>query len=335
MTEGIRALRKVQFGRETTAGTAVAATTRWRGIGTLQNNQVVVFPEEDVGILAGTDRTYIPEKAASITLDSVPATFEQFPHIEEAGIETDSPAADGAGSGYIYQYDFPTTAANTSKTYTIEGGDNQQAEEMEYAFIKSFTLSGAGREAWMISSEWVGRQVTKTTFTAVGSAPIPTVEEMLFNKTKLYIDAADGTIGTTQVSATLINAEVTVTTGWKEVYTADGNLYFDFIKNTAPEVLLNVTFEHNASCITEKDAWIAETARMIQIKIEGSEFTTAGTAYTYKTQLINLAGKWESFDKIGEEDGNDIVTGTFRARYNSDADLAAQFITVNDLAAVQ
>ena len=48
---GIRALRKLQYGKETTAGTAVAATAVWRGIGTIQDNLETVFPAEDIGIL--------------------------------------------------------------------------------------------------------------------------------------------------------------------------------------------------------------------------------------------------------------------------------------------
>jgi len=59
---------------------------------------------------------------------------------------------------YIYTYDCPRQRAYI-KTYTIEGGDNQQAEEMEYSFVNTFTLEG-NRRGWMISSEWFGRQVT-------------------------------------------------------------------------------------------------------------------------------------------------------------------------------
>ena len=40
--------------------------------------------------------------------------------------------ADGAGTGKIYTYTFPTTAKKVIKTYTIEGGDDQEAERMEY-----------------------------------------------------------------------------------------------------------------------------------------------------------------------------------------------------------
>jgi len=331
---GIKALRKIQLGREATAGTAVAATTRWRGLGTILDEHVTEFPEEDVGILSGTDRTYVPKELVSISMDSVPATFEQLPHLFEAGIMTDTPAQDGSGSGYIYQYDVPTTAAATIKTYTIEGGDNEQAEEMEYSFVKNISLGGAGGEAWMMSADWTGRQVTKTTFTAAGSAPLPTVEEMLFSKTYLYIDDADGTAGTTTAANTVLSAELSISTGWQEVFTADGNTYFSFNKNTMPEITLNVTFEHDSTSIAEKDNWIAQTARLIQIKCIGSAFTTAGTDYSNKTFIANLPGKWESFESIGEQDGNDIVSGTFRVRYNADAGHAGQFLIVNDLSAL-
>ena len=333
MAEGIKALRKIQLGRETTAGTAVAATTRWRGMGAIQDDRVVEFPEEDVGILSGTDRSYVSKLAASISFDSVPATFEQLPHIFEAGIMTDTAAADGGGSGYIYQYDVPTTAANTIKTYTIEGGDNIQAEEMEYSFVKDFSISGNAGEAWMASANWTGRQVSKASFTAAGSASIPDVEEILTSKTKLYIDNATGTAGTTQVSNTVLSFDLSGNTGWQEVFTADGNLYFSFAKHTMPEFTLNVTFEHNSTAVAQKDAWIAETAKVLQLKGEGSAFTTAGT-YTYKTAILELPGKWESFESLGEQDGNDIVSGTFRVRYNSDVGHAGRFIVVNDLSAL-
>jgi hypothetical protein len=267
-------------------------------------------------------------------MESTPATFEQLQHILEAGVKTVAGVADGGGSGYVYTRDLPTTAANTIKTYTIEGGDNIQAEEMEYSFVKSFTISGAARESWMMSAAWQGRQVSKCTFTAEASAPLPAVEEILTGKTKLYIDEATGTAGTTQVSNTILSFDMSVTTGWMEVYTADGALYFSFAKQTAPEIVLNVTFEHNTSAVAQKDAWAAETAKIVQLKAEGSAFTTAGTAYTYKTAIITLAGKWESWENLGENDGNDIIAGTFRARYNSDAGFIGSFVVVNDLSSV-
>jgi hypothetical protein len=329
---GIKALRKLQFGRESTAGTIVPATTVWRGIGTLEDAREPVFPAEDIGYLSGTSRSYIPKVEGALDLESVEATFEQLPHILEMGIKTATPSQDGTGSGYIYQYDFPTTAAPTIKTYTIEGGDNQEAEVMEYCYVSEFTLEGNAGEAWMMSANIVGRQVALQGFT--GSVAVPTVEDMLFQKSKLYIDAIGGTWGSTLKSNTLLNASLNYTTGIIPKYTADGNLYFSFIQYTQPEVRLTVTFEHDGTAATEKVNWRNQTPRLIRLLIQGSTFTTAGTSYTMKTGIIDLAGKWESFQKLGDQDGNDVIEAEFVARYDATAAKFGKILVVTNLSAL-
>lgn len=324
---GIKLLRKLQLGRETTAGTAVAATTIWRGMGTLEDQRETVFVEEDIGYLSGVDRTYQPRLQAALSMPSVPATFEQLPHILDAGIAVATPAADSTGSGDVYTYTFPTTSAPTVKTYTLEGGDNEAAEEIEYAFVQSFTLEGSAGEALMVSAEWLGRQVSTSSFTT--TATLPTVEEILFSKGKLYIDAADGTIGTTQKASTLLSATLNVNTGMAPVFTADGNLYFTFTKNVGSEVTLDITFEHDGTATAEKAAWRAQTPRLIRLQWEGAALGTAGN-YTYKTLRVDLAGRWESFAALEDQDGNDVVTGTFRARYNATASKYAEIVVVAD-----
>jgi hypothetical protein len=327
----IKALRKILIGAETTAGTAVPATTHWRGTGMIEDNRETVFVEEDIGYISGIDRTVVTRLEGRIEFDDTPATYEQLPYILMAGIKTVAATADGAGAGYIADYDFGTTAANSIKTYTVEGGDDQQAEEIEYGFVEAFSLSGAAGEPVNMNATFVGRQVSLSTFTA--TATVPTVEEVIFGLGKLYIDAVSGTIGTTLKSNSLMGFTLDVDTGWRAVYSADGQLYFGFAKQVMPEVTLEVTFEHNATAVAEKAAWRAQTARQIRLIFEGTSFT-AGTSYSKKTLRIDLAGKWESFDKIDEMDGNDVVTGTFRARYNSTAALFAKIRVVNKLAAL-
>jgi hypothetical protein len=330
---GIKALRKLQFGREGTAGTAVAATTIWRGMGTIHNKPTVTQAEEDVGILLKPHRTYIPKHEASISLDSVPATYQQLLHILEAGVASVTPAADGAGDGFIYTYPFPTTTVPTIKTYTIEGGDNQQAEEMEYAFVQSFSISGNNGEGLMMSAEWLGRQVTKTTFT--GALTLPSVEEVLFQRMKLYIDDVGDGFGTTQVSNTLLNMTFDYTTGLIPKYTADGNLYFSFVQQTAPTATLNVTFEHNTDAVAEKDAFLANTPRAIRLIAEGSAFGTGGTEYDNHTLILDMVGVYTEFSALGEVDGNDIYDATLTLGYDGTLASAGEIVVVNELSAVQ
>jgi hypothetical protein len=329
---GIRALSKIQLGKETTAGTIIAATTIWRGMGSLEDSREVMFPEENVGYISGTDRTYVAKLQAALAMDSVEATFEQVPHIMNAGIKTVAAVRDGSGSAYAYTYTFPTTAPNTIKTYTIEGGDNQAAEVMEHSFVEKFTLEGKSGESWMISADWLGRQVAPQAFT--GSVALPTVEEMLFGKTKIYIDPVSGNFGATLKSMTLLAAKLDVTTGLIPKFTADGYLYFSFVQSTMPEVMLELTFEHDATSVAEIVNWKAETPRLIRLLCEGSTFTTAGTTYSKKTMIIDLAGKWEKIDPLDDQDGNSIRVGTFRARYDATKAAFGEIKFVNALTAL-
>lgn len=329
----IKALRRVQVGLESTSGTAVAATGRWRGAGVLEDASPYKFSEEDVAYVSGLDRTHKPGLLAKLALTPTELTFEQFGYVGAAGIKNVvSGSADGSGSDFIYAYTFPTTAVNTIKTYTIETGDDQQEEEAEYCFVEGFKISGKPNEALMLSSDWLGRQVTPSSFTA--GLALVAVEEVLFNKGKLYIDAVGGTLGATQKSSTFIGMNLAVKTGAMAVFTGDGNLYFTFHKMTMPEILLDITFEHDSVATAEKAIWRAQTPRQIRLDFDGSALVTPGTTYSTKKFRIDLAGKWEKFDVLDEQNGNDIVKGTFRARYNSTAALFAAITVVNESSAL-
>lgn len=328
---GTRALRYLQIGKETTPGTIVPASTIWRGTALLTPEAPVVFPGEDVGLFGGGDRGYIPKIGATVAMDSTPLTYEQVLYILNGGIKsvTSGVADAGAGAtGKIYAFPASTTSANTIKTFTMEIGDDQQGEVMEYAFVESFKLSGKAGEAWMMSANWRGRQPANQAKT--GSLSVPSVEEALFQNTTLAIDAVSGTLGTTLVSSTLIAADIEVKTGLVARWTADGNKYFNTVVPGILDISAQLTFLYNASAVTERTNWRNGTSRQIRLKNTGSALATPGTVYSTKTFLIDLAGKWAKFDKLGEDNGNDIIQATFQARYNATAALYGSFTSVCD-----
>lgn len=330
---GRRALRKIQLGRESTAGTLVAATTIWRGKGTILDTRTIVRVSEDIGVIGGVNRTNTPMKGGGLAMDAVQATFEQFLHILEASVKTATPSQDGAGTDYIYTYALPTTSGNTIKTYTIEGGDDTQEEEFGYCFVKDWTLSGSARNGWLMAANWVGREVSPSTFT--GALSIPTVNNMNFGLSQLAIDAATGTVGSTVKSNTLRSASVKYESGIMAKDTADGRLDFSFAQGTEWKLTADLEFEHDSTATAEKVNWRAETPLLLQLKVTGSTaFGTPGTTYTYPTLIINMPGKWESFGKIGEANGNDIVQGKFVASYDPLAAAGPSIIDVAELSAV-
>jgi len=331
---GIKKLRFIQLGQETTGanGTEVDADILWMGAGTIEDNRELVWPEENVGYLSGTTRVYTPKVEALLHMDEIEATFEQFPHLLEASIEHEAATKDGSGSGYIYEYNPGTTAQTEVATYTIEGGDDHQEEQFTYGFVTEWTLSGVAGEAVMMSAEWVGREVAAGTKTAGVLATQP--EVILFSMGKLYIDGTATTHGTTQVVNQWLEFELNCTSGFMPVYTGDGQKYFSFTKGVGAEFELTLTLEHDTAATDEKGNWRNHVTRMIRLDFTGSTLTTTGTVYDNKRLIIDLTGRWSDWDTLDDQDGNDIITGTFMARYDSVADHFADITVVNELSAL-
>ncbi len=330
---GKEALRRAQIGLETTPGTAVAATAVWRGRITLQSDEKIVLPEEDAGVFGGYDRSYIPFLGATAEFDDTPATFEQLPYLLNAGIAKATPARDGTGSGYIYTYTLAEDEEPEIATYTIEGGDNEQPEEMEYSFVSELTLKGASKEAVMMGAQWIGRQLTATSFTDALVAP--DVSEILFGQGKLYIDDIDDTPGTTAVPGTLLGFTLNLGTGLQPLYSADGAVHFATHTFVSPEPTLELTLLHNTAGRGEVEAMLAQTPRLVRLIFEGADLTTEGTTYDKKTLIIDCAGKYESKPALAAQDGNDIVTLKLLIKRNTGATVFGakrlEMVVVNEL----
>jgi len=338
---GTKYLRKIYVGKESTDstawGTPVAATAQLMMDGVIERDDTAMFPEYPTGNFGLSNVSYIPKKSSQIALTGE-ATFEQLPYVFMGGLNgaTDTPTTDtGAGTGYIWTFQMPTTTIPAIQTYTVEGGDNEQAEKFNFGFISEFTLAGASGEAWTLEATMMGRQSTDASFTASTDVAVPTVEPILFGNTKIYIDAATTDFGTTQKTLTLLGASVKVKTGWMPKYSADGRLDYSFIQLGLPEVVAELTFEHNATATAEKAFWLSQSERLLRLIATGS--ATVGTgAYSTKTLIIDLVGKWEKFGPLDDQDGNDIVVGTFRSRYSNTTVATstqfAKFLVVNEVA---
>jgi hypothetical protein len=334
-----KVMRRVQLGWESSAGTAVPATTIWRGPAVkLSANPKKQIVAEDVGISAPGLRQVTPQIGAGYKFPAVDATFEQIGYPYEAGIlKVTSPSADGVGSGKIYTYNAATgvTAAPTTRTATLEAGDNIRNENAEYAFCSEISLEGAANDTWKLGSNWGARQVSNMAGGLTAALSVPTAESMLFNSSKFFLDAAGGTIGSTQLTNTVIGCKLKIDTGLRAQHTASGQLYFSTLEFVGAKITGELTMLMNASTVTEKANWLADTVRLLQIKIEGSTFAIAGTAYSKKTFIANLAMVWTGgWDESGDDNGVGIVKATFAAGYDYTSARFAQFINVVALASL-
>ena len=323
--------RKLQRGFEATPGTLVAATTVVRGSGVLKDERKVDFVPEDIGIIGGVDRTNITWEEGSCNEQGV-VTFEQFPGILACGIKNvTTGAADGAGTGKIYDYTLPTTTPNTIKTATLESGDDAGALAMSYGYVESFNLAWEPKTAMKYSAIWKGRGVNPQAFT--GALALPVLNDVILMP-KLYIDPVTTYPATTLKSSSVLGFSLDCKTGVTQLPTANNVLSFDSINQQDYEILIDVSFYHNAIQIAEEAAKNAQTPRSIKILFEGASTATPGTTYTKLTFLMQFLGKWETFSELGESNGNSLVSGKFRVRYNATAAAAGKFLMVAELASL-
>jgi hypothetical protein len=198
------------------------------------------------------------------------------------------------------------------------------------------TVVGAGdiTVSESLTGDPAGDPITLTeTFSAVA---VPTVEDILFGNGKIYVDAVGGTIGATQQTATWLAFDIVIKTGWREIFTGDGNLYFTDLVHSQQDfgVEAKITFEHDAWSVAEKACAVALTPRKIRMHFDGTTLATAGTTYSKKALRMDIAGAYSGLPPLTEEAGNDTVTLTLRGGYNSTAALFASFTVVNSLSSL-
>jgi hypothetical protein len=313
---GIRALSRIEIGKETTAGTAVSCDVLLQAEGMMKDAQDRAFPVEGSEFVFPTSGSYIRKEGVEITLDDSPATTEILPHIFGMGVAGGVSAAAADGSAYAYIYPFPITAANTAPDpYTIEGGDDSESGEASYCFATRWGLKWAAGEELMMNADIVGRQWTDCAFTGTN----PSVALHYLPKAKLYVDATGATGFNTQKTQTFMGFEVEGG-GWKPVHTGDGELFYTFPKyygqKEGNEITGVITYEHDATGEAELNFARAGTVRLVKVVFEGDAVATGGTTYSKHSVIFDAAIQYTDVPELEDLDGNNTVPLPFRVVYS-------------------
>ncbi len=338
MASGIKRLRRIQLGKEVTPGTAVAATTRWRGGATMLDDQRKIEEiEEWIGIIDGADRTAVVQLLGMIALDPVPATAEQFQYFAAMGFGGPTAgSADGAGTDKIYTTNIPTTAKPTAVPYTIQGGDDFEVEQMEYAVCTKITLSGAMGQTARMGGTLMGRQTARLAggFSAGATIPAVGVGEFPTQRGKLYLDPIGSAYGTTQISNLLVAFQLDYEIGWAPTFTMDGNLYFSYPSYITHKITGQLTFLHDTGADGNTGAMAdmrAQTPKKLRIDLAGDAVASGGTTYQARHIIVDAPIKYLLSGPLGEDNGNDTRVMKFRSRYNTTAGDQGKIIVVNEI----
>lgn len=338
---GRKELRSIRFRAETTPGTPVAPRYIWRGNGDMPDDaREVENVEEEVGIVGGTDRTYIAKWFAEADMAETPVTFEQIGDILlMAGFGTSggnqAGSAQGAnGSTTVQTLIVPSGTFFPVYSYTMEAGDNAEAEQLPYTLATEINIKGAGGEALMVSGKLMARYGTRTN--AVGSfsnvGTIPAVEDVLASRGSMWLTPVGSGWGTGQVTAgNILGIDLTIKSAWEPKFTTDGgNLFFNSAVLTNVEIEGEFTFEHQTSgtygaagSAGQKEKWRNQTPQLWRAVWPGGTILS-GTTYANKLLQIDLPIKYSKFEPLDDQNGNDIVTAKWFSKYNLDTPAAGR-----------
>ncbi len=313
---GERTFNIAQIGKESIKGTAVAATARLLGDVKVPKDQVPVYPGFNLGIRAKDVESHSYQQLVDgLVLDFPTAYFQLLPWLASMTLKGNiTPGAHSGGTGFFDWDHTPalTSASNAQDSFTVEMGDNVQAYEANYLLGKKLTISGAmgNNEPVKASVETFGQKLVPSTFTS--AIAIPSIETMIANLTKLYINSSWATKGTTQVTGLLIDYSLEILTGLVPRHHGNG-LSFDSHKEGPIDAMLKLTLEGDAAVDAYYDGCYPtpgtpKTKYAIELDIPGSG---------HNVLKVALWGEFEEIIPLGsEKDGNNLYSALFHGLYD-------------------
>lgn len=313
---GVRLLSYFQIGKETTAGTSVAASRRFAPDinGAFTIDWMKTYHE---GRNTGT-RTPISYSTQRGTMVSI-----QYRTPDDTGISFDElpyflhfPGGGTAGTGstaVTWSHNWGGTATGTALSYTIEFGDDVQEYEAEYCQAQRLRLSADPQGMTMLEADFFGRQATKSTKTALTMSNPVRLPGYLWKPR--FATTQAGLTGASDVSNFLVSWDAEWTTGLVPRFYHDGLAYFGQSVEAAPVAgTLHMVVESNSTAITQfYDKGSAGTIDFVQLKATGG---TLG-ASNYSAQF-QFAVEYETVTPISSEaDGVNLYDVSARIVYDS------------------
>jgi hypothetical protein len=313
---GVRLLSHFQIGKETTPGSAVAATKRFDPdlSSAFTVDWMKTFHEgRQTG--ARTNISYATQQGTMVTInyrtpDDTGIGFDQLPYFFHF------PGGGTAGSGstaVTWGHSWGGTSAGSALAYTIEFGDDVQNFEAEYCQPRVLRLSADPSGLTQLEAEFYGRQSSKTTKTSLSALSPVRIPGYLWKPR--FATAQSGLAAASDVPNFLVGWNAEWTTGLVPRFYQDGLAYFGQAVEAAPvRGNLSLTVESNSTAISQfYDKAASDTIDFVQLKALGP--TLGSTAYTAQVQFaVNYR---DVVPLGGEADGVNLYNITAEIVYDS------------------
>jgi hypothetical protein len=329
---GSKALYKVQSGVETTPGAPVTATIKW--IGVLEPS-----PRKEVAALR---RPSLISSFGAVRVKeswegdySGELTFEvPLLHLLSAGLRggvtPTQPDATNHPSVRLWTFTPTATTSGGQQSLTLEFGDNVQVWRSTYCLVSEITISGRAGQALELSASLFGRKQQRLASGFTPGLPEPPANIATMANTRIYVDDATASYGTTEFAGTFVSVEVSLSTGLSPIFTA-GRLDHAIHSEQPRELTVTLRGLHNQAWAAEWDKYDADEPRKVRIRIEGPPISGPHRRFIE----IDVFGRWvEATPPPEDEDGATVMELVLKSEY--DPVLGADFVirVQNDIASL-
>jgi len=298
-------MKVAQIGKETTWGTPVAATRRLPLVSEVRLRQIVEFGDlQLVGNLAPSFAQWVAGAHAEGQITTLLSPNDLFVFRGLFGDVTPT----GTTPPYTWTYSAPLTSFPTSYYYTLEAGTTDASYKVAGMILSraSFRVEVGG--SWQATVDYMGKQITTVTLASLSAESLTPVHA---GNTSIYVDSWTGNMGTTELAASLISAELEIRTG-RHMKNFIGSMFPSGIGDSRWEGNLRLQLEFNSSVKSIIDTLLGTTPGEVQRQIEIR--VTQGT-HSIKFQFCG--GLSEAPELWGDRDGNMVVETNWKGLYNS------------------
>ena len=317
----LEGLQIVQWGRETTKGTAVVATSK-----VLMES--FEFDPEDLPyrpayvngmLLENTGNEFVITRGTRWRARA-PLSYEQAMHWLEMMIQ--GPVTPTGAGPYTWTYTRAAGAIPTLSAFTVErrlnDGTNQIDNEWAYCMADKITLRAAPRGVVMLDAEGFARRIQGSTLTPALS--LPTAELIPHGSSQLYLDSTWANRGTTVVAAQLLDWSLECRIGIKPYFTADGRSDLDYPTTVLDRRMVGLSLKATVLIPGTGSQYATEKAAAEAMTLRAAELRFTGTSNrSLKLQMLAKHEKGSLF-KTAVRDGQDVaelsmVTSTDQTNY--------------------
>ena len=311
------AFRRIQVGRETTNGTAVAADKTFYGTMTVSPQLTVYRPEDERNSLAQYYRSEAVGHAATARYAS-DCTAEQLTHFLSMCLCVESLSATSARTVATFA---PSVAGNSQKAYTFEYGDNTQAWEMPGTQATSIELGLQMGSPVSMNVDLFSQFPVKTSFTS--DPGDLAVTPMVTDSGTFSLDTTWGNRGNTVKGdgageVQLAGGTIRLNSGLQQVRrlttaNTSGTYNPTHVVENRRSHSMDLDLIVTSGWVTDVyDAYVAQTSKVIQIKFTAPA-NGIESGHTQEVE-VSMNGKFVSVNELfSDSEGDSMVRCTFES----------------------